>query len=180
MNMDFIKKGREREMIKSYDGKSPTIAPSAYVSQAALIIGDVEVGENCGVWPFAIVCGDTGKVSIGKDSHVASHCVLSGAVEIGDGTIIGYGAVLQSCKVGHRVFIGAQVTVLSGSEIGDNAIIGANAAIRNNSKIPARCLVTGVPARAIKILSLEQCQKLLAGNARNLTSLFKKYKEQAL
>lgn len=167
-------------MIKSFDGKSPTIAPSAYVSQAALIVGDVEIGEDCGVWPFAVVRGDVGKVKIGKNSHVAEHALVTGSVEIGEGSIVGYGAVLESCKVGHEVFIGSHATMLAGSDIGDNAIIGANAVVRRHSRIPPRCLVTGVPAQAIKVLALDQCQKLLAEAAQGLASLAKRYKEQAL
>ncbi len=31
-------------MIRSFDGKTPKIAPSAFVSEAAYVVGDVEVG----------------------------------------------------------------------------------------------------------------------------------------
>ncbi len=167
-------------MIKTFNGKTPSVAPSAYVSQAALIIGDVEIGEDCGVWPFAVIRGDSGKVKISKNSHVAEHALVVGAVEIGDSSIVGYGAVVGSCKVGHQVFIGSHATILAESEIGDNAIVGANAVVRRHSKIPARCLVTGVPAHAIKVLLLEQCQKILAESEQGMASLAKQYKEQGL
>ena len=167
-------------MIKSFDGKSPTIHPSAYVSQVALIIGDVEIGEDCGIWPFAVIRGDSGKVKIGKNSHVAEQSLITGTVEIGEGSIIGYGVVLESCKIGHQVFVGTHVTILGPTEIGDNAILGANAVVRRNSRIPPHCLVTGVPAQVVKVLPLEQCQKLLEEGAKNMASLAKKYKEQAL
>ncbi len=167
-------------MIKSFEGKSPSIHPSAYVSQAALIIGDVEIGEDCGIWPFSIIRGDTGKVKIGKKSHVAEQSLITGTVEIGEGSIIGYGAALESCKIGHEVFVGTHVTILGPSEIGDNAILGANAVVRRHSKIPPHCLVTGVPAQVVKVLPLEECKKLLEETSRNLTPLAKKYKEQSL
>ncbi|MBI4288750.1 MAG: gamma carbonic anhydrase family protein [Chloroflexi bacterium] len=167
-------------MIRSFNGKTPSIAPSAYVSQAALVIGDVEIGEDCGVWPFAVIRGDSGRVRIGKNSHVAEHALVVGAVEIGESSIIGFSAVADSCKVGREVFVGTHATILKESEVGDNAIVGANAVIRQHSRVPARCLATGVPAHAIKVLSLEQCQKILADSARDLASLAKQYKEQGL
>ena len=167
-------------MIKSFNGKTPSIAPSAYVSQAALIIGDVEIGEECGVWPFAVIRGDTGKVKIGRNSHVAEHALVAGSVEVGEGSIIGFGAIAESCKVGHQVFVGSHATILQESEIGDNAIIGANAVVRRHSKISPRCLVIGVPAHAVKVMPLEQCQRLLSDSAQHLASLAKQYKEQGL
>lgn len=167
-------------MIKSFDGKSPVIHPTSYVSQVALIIGDVEIGEDCGVWPFAVIRGDIGKVKIGKNSHVAEQTLITGSVEIGEGSIIGYGAALESCKIGNHVFVGTHVTVLGPSEIGDNAILGANAVVRRHSKIPPHCLVTGVPAQVVKVLPLEECVKLLEESAASMVYLAKKYKEQGL
>src|SRR3972149_6653550 len=38
-------------MIRSFEGKTPRIAESAFVSEAAYIIGDVEIGENSRIWP---------------------------------------------------------------------------------------------------------------------------------
>lgn len=39
-------------MIISYKGKTPKIAPSAFVAENAVIIGDVEIGRKfkCMVW----------------------------------------------------------------------------------------------------------------------------------
>mgnify|MGYP001611681141 FL=1 len=167
-------------MIKSFDGKSPVIHPSAYVSHAALIIGDVEIGENCGIWPFAVLRGDLGKVKIGKNSHITEQTLITGSVDIGEGSIIGYGVAVESCKIGHQVFVGSHVTILGPSEIGNNAILGVNAVGRRNAKLPPHCLVTGVPAQVVKVLPLEECIKLLEESSRHLISLAKKYKEQAL
>jgi len=53
-------------MIKSFNGKTPRVHESAFVSEAAYVIGDVEIGENASVWPGAVVRGDLGKITIGK------------------------------------------------------------------------------------------------------------------
>jgi len=34
-------------MVRSFNGKPPKIARSAFISEAAYIIGDVEMGDSC-------------------------------------------------------------------------------------------------------------------------------------
>ncbi len=46
-------------MIRSYHGRWPQIAASAYIDPAAVIIGDVTIGEHASVWPGAVIRGDT-------------------------------------------------------------------------------------------------------------------------
>ena len=43
----FIKAGGG--VIRAFDGKRPKIAKSAFISEAAYVIGDVEIGENSSV-----------------------------------------------------------------------------------------------------------------------------------
>lgn len=51
-------------------------------------------------------------------------------------------------KIGNRVWIGTNVTVLKGVTIGDGAIIAAGSLV--NKDIPANCLAGGVPAKILK------------------------------
>src|SRR5260370_7218839 len=43
--------------IRPYRGKHPQIAASAYIDPAAVIIGDVVIGEDSSVWPCSVVRG---------------------------------------------------------------------------------------------------------------------------
>ncbi|GAA4452722.1 hypothetical protein GCM10023189_16590 [Nibrella saemangeumensis] len=54
----------------------------------------------------------------------------------------------QPIKIGNKVWIGMNVTILKGVEIGDGAVIAAGAVV--NKSIPAGCLAGGVPAKVIK------------------------------
>ena len=45
-------------MIRKFSGRKPNIAPSAFVSEAAYVIGDVTIGDNSSVWPGAVIRGD--------------------------------------------------------------------------------------------------------------------------
>ncbi|MEE8400075.1 MAG: gamma carbonic anhydrase family protein, partial [Desulfobacterales bacterium] len=72
-------------MIRSFNGKTPRIAPSAFVSEGATIIGDVVIGEGSGVWPGAVIRADFATIEIGRDTMVEDNCVIHS----GDAMIIG-------------------------------------------------------------------------------------------
>ena len=63
-------------MIRSFNGKTPKIAKSDFVSETAYIVGDVEIGENSSVWPGAVLRGDFGKIKIGVNTAVEDNCVI--------------------------------------------------------------------------------------------------------
>ena len=53
-------------MIRNFDGKGPQISESSFISEAAYIIGDVEIGDYSNVWPGAVIRGDFAKIKIGR------------------------------------------------------------------------------------------------------------------
>ena len=142
-------------MIRSFNGKTPRIAASAFVSEAAYVIGDVEIGEESSVWPGAVIRADFGKITIGRNTAVEDNCVIHsgspsapvGDVFIGDRVIVGHGAVLNCRKIGDNVLIGMNATVLHDSEIGNNCVIGACCLIGQGVKIPDHSFVVGVPGK---------------------------------
>lgn len=142
-------------MIRTFRGKTPQIASSAFVDDAAVIIGDVEIGEGSSVWPGAVIRGDLGKIRIGKETIVEDNCVIHsgspgsriGDVDIGDRVIIGHGAVLNCKSVGSYVLIGMNATVIHDAEIGNYCIIGAATLVGDGKVIPDDSLVLGVPGQ---------------------------------
>jgi carbonic anhydrase/acetyltransferase-like protein (isoleucine patch superfamily) len=141
-------------MIRSFEGKTPKIAPSAFVSEAAYVIGDVEIGENSCIMPGAVVRGDLGKITIGKNVAIEDNCVIhSGSpttppvadVTIGDNVIFGHGAVSNGRKIGNNVLISMNATILHDVEIGDYTIIAAGCVVKEKARIPEKSMVTGVP-----------------------------------
>jgi carbonic anhydrase/acetyltransferase-like protein (isoleucine patch superfamily) len=152
-------------MIRSFNGKTPKIHESAFISETAYIIGDVEIGENSSVWPGAVVRGDLGKVTIGKNSVIEDNCVIhSGAPSfppvadafIGDNVIIGHGAISNAYKIGDNVLIGMNSTILHNVEIGEYSIIAAGSVVKEKMKIPERSFVVGVPAEIKRKIAKEQ------------------------
>ena len=152
-------------MIRSFRGKTPRIAESAFVSEAAYVIGDVEIGENSSVWPGAVLRADLYPIRIGRNSHIEDNTVLHAGfspMEIGDNVTVGHGAVLHAKRIGNNVLIGMNATVLNGAVIGDYSVIGANALVGERMKIPEKSFVIGVPGEVKGELS----HRLLEGRKR--------------
>lgn len=172
-------------MIKPFNGKKPKIAKSALVSEAACVIGDVEIGENVSVWPGAVIRGDLGKITIGKGTVVEDNSVIhSGSpktlireVIIGDEVHIGHGAVVNGHKVGNNVLIGMNATILHDAEIGNSCIIGANCLVSEGMEVPDNSFVVGVPGK-IKGKVAPGQSFWVTQAPRNYADLVKRYKEQ--
>lgn len=145
-------------MIRSFRGKTPCIAETAFVDETAVLIGDIEIGEESSVWPGAVIRGDMGKIRIGKQTIIEDNCVIHSGrpgsetsdVRIGDRVIIGHGAVANCQEIGNYVLIGMNATLLHGAMIGDYCIIGAATLVGDGKKIPNYSLVLGVPGQIKK------------------------------
>ena len=173
-------------MIRSFNGKTPKIAQSAFISEAAYIVGEVEVGENSSVWPGAVIRGDFGKINIGRNTSVEDGCVIHsgspsgvGDVMIGNNVVIGHGAVLNCRRIGNEVLVGMNSTILHDAEIGDLCIIGAGCLVGQGMKIPDKSFVAGVPGKIKGEASAEQLQWTQV-NPDVYPELAKQYKEQGL
>ena len=168
-------------MIREFNGKSPKIAPSAFVSETAYIAGDVEIGENANIWPGAVVRGDFAKITIGQNTSIEDNCVIHGWADIiiGDNVIVGHGAVIHCHKIGNNALIGINATILDGAEVGDFSVVAAGSLVTPNMKIPSKSVVMGVPAKIRGQVSAERLNYLTNGPSLNL-KLAQEYKKQGL
>ena len=139
-------------MIKSFNRKTPKIAASAFISEAAYIVGDVEIGEDSSVWPGAVIRGDSGRVVIGRATAIEDNCVVhsgkpgEGDTFIGDMVNVGHGAVIHGRKIGNNVLVGINAVILHGAEIGNFCLIGAGCVVSEGMIVPDNSFVVGVPA----------------------------------
>ena len=170
-------------MIRSFNGKTPRIAKSAFVSEAAYVIGDVEIGENSSVWPGAVIRGDMAGIKIGGNTTIQDNSVLhadtNAPMEIGNNVLIGHSVVVHGLKIGSNTLIGNNATVLDESEIGNFCIIAAGSVVKQGMKIPENSLVAGVPAKIKGQVSREQRRQLQEWR-QAYAELSKQYKEEGL
>jgi carbonic anhydrase/acetyltransferase-like protein (isoleucine patch superfamily) len=168
-------------MIRPFDGIVPKIAESAFISEAAYIVGDVTIGAFATVWPGAVIRGDYAGITIGPHSNVEDNCVVhcGTPLVIGREVIVGHGAVIHCARIGDNCLIGSNATLLDGADIGEFCIIGAGSLGPPDAKIPPRSLVMGVPGRIKGRLSDEQVEMLRQGG-RSYAEFARKFKEQGL
>ena len=136
-------------MIRSLDGVAPRVHPTAFVSEFAYVIGDVEIGAGSSVWPGAVVRADMGSITIGERTCVQDNSVVHGDADvvIGDDVVIGHRALCHAKTVGDRVLIGNGATVNDGVEIGQDSLLASGAMVVDNMVIPPRSIVAGLPGR---------------------------------
>jgi carbonic anhydrase/acetyltransferase-like protein (isoleucine patch superfamily) len=172
-------------MIRSFKGKTPRIAESAFISEAAYIIGDVDIGEKSSVWPGAVIRGDSGRVTIGSNTAIEDNCVIhsgsspDGNITIGDMVQIGHGAVVNCSKIGNNVLIGMNATILHGVEIGNFCIVGAGSMVSEDMKVPDNSFVVGVPGK-IKGSVLQKHKWWVEKVPKYYSKLAGQYKEEGL
>jgi carbonic anhydrase/acetyltransferase-like protein (isoleucine patch superfamily) len=148
-------------MIRSYQGKTPVIATSAYVDPAATIIGDVTLGEDASVWPGAVLRGDVHSIRLGKRTNIQDNSVLHGmkdlyGVTLGDDVTVGHGVLLHGCTVESHCLIGMGAIILNHARIGEGSIVAAGTLVPEGAEIPPGSLVMGHPGKVRRTLTAEE------------------------
>ena len=171
-------------MIRSFNGKTPRIAETAFVSEAAYVIGDVEIGENSGIWPGAVVRGDFASIKIGRNTQIEDNSVVHSGVpmEIGDNVLIGHGVVVHGKKIGNNTLVGNNATILDNAQIGSSCVIGANSLVSHDMEIPDNSFVVGIPAEIKGQVSPRRRQRRPQSRqgAQSYADMVKLYKKQGL
>lgn len=157
--------------IYSLDGVAPRIDPQVgWIAPNAVLVGDVSVGAEAGIWFGVVARGDIEPITIGARSNVQENCVLhtdtSYPLVIGDNVTIGHAAIIHGCTIGDNSLIGMGATVLNGARIGKNCLIGANALITENKVIPDNSMVLGAPGKVVREIDAEGVRALAASAER--------------
>jgi len=132
----------------------PEIHKSTFVDKSAIIIGNVKIGKNCGIFSNAVIRGDENTIKIGDGSNIQDccviHCDMDYGVKIGKNVSVGHCAMIHGANIEDDCIIGINAAILNGSKIGSGSIIGAGAVVKEGDIIPENSLVVGVPGKVIK------------------------------
>lgn len=127
-----------------------------WIAPTAVVIGNVHLGENVGIWFGSVLRGDNEPITIGANTNIQENCVFHSdpgfPVNIGEGCTIGHKAMIHGCTIGENSLIGMGATVLNGAKIGNNCLIGAGALVPEGKEIPDNSLVVGMPGKVIREL----------------------------
>ena len=144
-------------MIRSYQDKTPTIGAGSYIDESAVVIGDVEIGENSSVWPLTVIRADINIIRIGDDTNIQDGSVLHTDIgyplTVGSGVTIGHKVMLHGCTIEADTLIGIGSVILNGAVIPGNCIVGAKALITEGKTFPEGSLILGAPARVARELT---------------------------
>ena len=168
-------------MIKTFRNHSPIVPDSAFVAETALVMGEVTLGERCGVWPGAVIRGDFAHIQIGDGTIIEDNVVVHTGRDqhIGANVIVGHGAVIHCHSIGNNSLIANNATVLDDAEIGSYCIIGAGAVISPGMVVPDRSLVFGVPGKIAGEVKPHQLERLERGNASYL-KMYEQYRKDGI
>lgn len=149
------------------DGLVPVVDPSAFVHPQASLIGDVIVAAGCYVGPMASLRGDFGRIILQEGCNVQDGCVLHSFpgkdALLEPDAHIGHGAVLHGCTIRRGALIGIGAILMDDVVVEEEAFVGAASFVRAGFVVPARTLVTGIPARVVRALKPEELRWKVAG-----------------
>jgi carbonic anhydrase/acetyltransferase-like protein (isoleucine patch superfamily) len=150
--------------IYALDGAAPTIAESAWVADSAQVMGDVVLAEDASIWFGVVIRGDTETIRIGRGSNIQDLSVLHAdhgmPLTVGDDVTIGHQVMLHGCTVGDGSLIGIGAVVLNGAKIGKGCLVGAGSLVTEGKEFPDGSMILGSPAKVVRQLTPEQLEGL--------------------
>lgn len=172
--------------IYELDGHAPKLGQNAYVADSAQVIGKVTLEENASVWFGTVVRGDSEHIHIGRNVNVQDGSVLHAdegvPLRLEDNVSIGHKVMLHGCTIGEGSLIGIGAVVLNHAKIGKNCLVGAGALVTEGKEFPDGSMILGSPAKAVKQLTPEQMaglQRIAAHYVENAARFRQKLKKIA-
>lgn len=144
-------------MIKSFNEKHPKIHETAFVAENAIVIGDVEIGEEASIWYGSTLRGDVNYIRIGARTNIQDATVIHVSSKthptiLEDKITVGHRVTLHGCYVETGCLIGIGSILLDGVRIGRNSLVAAGSLLTPGTVIPPESLVMGAPAKVKRIL----------------------------
>lgn len=150
--------------IRRFAQHTPKVGPRVFIDRSAVVLGDVEIGEDSSVWPLTVIRGDMHRIRIGARTSVQDGSVLhithAGPFNpdgfpllIGDDVTIGHKVMLHGCTLGNRILVGMGCTIMDGAVVGDEVIIGAGSLVPPGKHLESGYLYVGSPAKQARPLT---------------------------
>ncbi|MDD3652606.1 MAG: gamma carbonic anhydrase family protein [Desulfotomaculaceae bacterium] len=134
-----------------FSGRTPVIGTGSYVSELAMVIGDVKIGDNCYIGHGAILRGDYGTIEIGPGTAIEEgtivHAPPGGTCRIGRSVTVGHGAIVHAEDIGDYALIGMGAIISLHARVGNWAIVAEGSVVKSKQCISEKVVVTGNPAR---------------------------------
>lgn len=150
----------------------------SFIHETAVVLGNVILGDDTSVWPTAVIRGDVERITIGARTNVQDGAVIHADPDlptiIGEDCVIGHRAIVHGSIIGNGVLIGMGAIVLNGCNIGSGSIVGAGSVCTEGLQVPPGSLVLGTPAKVVRQLDVAR-QKQVLDNAARYVNLFRQH-----
>ncbi len=158
---------------------TPRIAPSAFIAENAIVIGDVEIGQESSVWYGCTLRGDVNDIKIGARTNIQDGSVIhvsstTQGTYIGDDVTVGHMALLHACTIGDRAFIGMKACIMDDAKVQSDAMVAADALVTSGKIVPSGQLWGGSPAKYMRDLTREEID-FLKFSAKRYVTLSREY-----
>ena len=141
-----------------------------FVAEGAILVGDVEVGDDSSVFYNAVLRGDLAPIRIGCRTNIQDNVTIHVSTDvpavIGNEVTVGHNAVLHACTIDDNVMVGMGAIVMDGAHIKKNCIVGAGAVVTQGKEFPENSLVLGAPAHVVRELTTEEIEGVRGGVER--------------
>lgn len=132
---------------------------SVWIAPGAHVIGEVALGANVSIWFNAVLRADNEPMAIGAKTNIQDGAVLHSdpgfPLTIGQGVTVGHQAMLHGCSIGDGALIGIGAVILNGAVIGKNCLVAAGAVVTEGKVFEDNTLIVGAPAIAKRVMSDE-------------------------
>lgn len=158
--------------IRPYRDHLPILGQRVYLDPMAVVVGDVELGDDVSIWPFTVVRGDVNFVRIGDRSNIQDGTVIhvshdgphlrrgGFATRIGSDVTIGHKAIIHACTIEDAALIGMGAIILDGAVVKKHGFVGAGALISPGKVVGEGELWLGNPAKKMRQLSETEIEAL--------------------
>ena len=166
--------------IYALDGRRPTLPAEGrfWIAPSACLIGEVVLGLDVGIWFGAVLRGDNEPIVIGARTNIQESCTLhtdmGSPLAIGEDCTIGHNVILHGCAVGDGSLIGMGAVVLNGARIGRGRLVGAGALVTEGKTFDDCSLIIGSPAKATRTLEKDVAEGL-RGSAAHYVDKWRRY-----
>lgn len=163
-------------LIKELLGKLPKFGENCYLAETAVLVGNIEMGDECSVWYNAVIRGDVHYIKMGNKVNVQDnamiHCTYQKSpTNIGNNVSIGHNAIVHGCTIHDNVLIGMGSIVMDDCVVESNSIIAAGAVLTQKTYVKEGEIWAGVPAKKIGKVSND----LKEGEIERIANNYVKY-----
>jgi len=173
--------------IRAFEQHIPLIHPTAFIDETAVIIGEVEIGQDSSIWPYCVIRGDIQRITIGARTsiqdgtiihvtHDSRFCPGGQPTVIGNDVTVGHKVILHACTIEDYCLIGMGAIVMDKAVVQTRVTIGAGSVVPSGKVLESGYLYVGSPVKPVRRLNEKELE-FLEYSAQNYRRLKDRHRD---